>query len=131
MISRLVILILLVLPVSYCGGTADPDLRLARQFIDAYYVMADQNSAFGLSKGFAQAKIKKEISLLKEMKGTQSAYRTRDILFKLLKEKKSKKEAMYFFELTIKIPGMEDSKRMVNVTIDRTEKRVKYFGELK
>jgi len=129
--KRLLFIIILICSLSCQKYANNPDLKIARDFMDAYYVFADQQKALPMTIGLAKEKLEKEIELLKDVSDHQDAYRSRDILFDLKKEVTNKDEAIYLFELTIKIPKLEDRKEMVNISIDRKAGKVKYFGVLR
>lgn len=115
-----------------CNKYSDnPDLKLARDFIDSYYVFANQQMALDLTVGLARDELNKEMELLKNVSSRQEAYRSRDVLFELKKEMKSKNETIFLFELTLIIPDMEDQKQMINIIIDRDQGKVKYFGNVR
>lgn len=125
-------LFLVFIFVSGCSKYSNnPDLKLARDFIDAYYVFADQQKALGFTMGLAQNELQKELELLKDVPARQQAYRSRDVLFEMKKEVKSNDETIFLFELTLIIPEMEDQKRMINIIIDRQAGKVKYFGAVR
>lgn len=108
----------------------DPDLKLARDFIDAYYVMADQNKALGLASTRAEESIKKELELVKGMEGRERAYAARDIVFELKDSRVTADEADYFYELKIIQPEFGDTKKTVHLVIDRKVGKVKSFSEI-
>lgn len=109
----------------------DPSLARARDFIDAYYVMADQIKALDITAGMAHDKIQSEIDLLKNVTMKQDAYRSRDVLFDLKRSQDQGSTIAYFYELTIKIPDLEDQKRLVNIMVDKKTMMVSYFAEVK
>jgi len=105
---------IIIFPLGCNKYSDNPDLRLARDFIDSYYVFANQQKSLGLTTGSARDEINKEIGLLKGVLSRQDSYRSRDVLFELKKEMKSDNEAIFLFELTLIIPDIEDQKRMIN-----------------
>lgn len=107
----------------------DAHLKLAQDFMDAYYVFANQQQALSLATAQAQEKISSEIRLLKGVVERQEDYRSRDVLFDLKQEKRDEREVNYFFELTIIVPQIGEQKRNVHLSIDRRLNKVKYFGE--
>lgn len=108
----------------------DPELSLARDFIDAYYVMADQQKAITLSTGSAKDKLESEINLLKDVTTREDAYRSRDVMFELKRSQDRGREMVYFYELTIRIPDIGDQKRLVNLMVDKELKKITYFAEV-
>ena len=76
----------------------------------------------------AKDKIQKEIDLLKGYTGRQNAYRSRDILFELKKEVKDAESIMFIYEITVKIPELEDRKEIVNIKVDSKLAKVTYFS---
>lgn len=109
----------------------NPELTLARDFIDAYYVFANQHQALPLTVGQASDELKKEIELTKDLANRQDSYRSRTVLFDLVKEMKTDDEALYLFKLTLKIPDAGDVEQMVNIAVDRRAQKIKYFGSLR
>lgn len=130
--KRFFLLILCPLTLfSACDKYAgDPDLKLARDFIDAYYVMADQAKALELSSQRAEEKLQEEMELVKGMEGRARAYTARDVVFELKNQRKTDGEADYFYELKIIQPELGDMKKTVHIVIDRKTGKVKSFGEL-
>lgn len=125
------LLIFFTLSLAMCSKYAnDPDLRLARDFIDAYYVMADQRAALNLVSGRAEEEIKKELNLLKGIEQRDQDYRTRDIVFDLKTSTKTDVEANYFYELRIIQPESGESERMIHIVVDRKSGRVKDFRNM-
>lgn len=104
------------------------DLKLARDFIDAYYVFADQKKALTMATDQAEQQLRNEIELLKNVMGRQDAYRSRDVLFELKKQFTENNTSTFLFELTIKIPDLKDRKELITITVDRDTNKVKYFG---
>ena len=109
---------------------SNPDLQLARHFIDAYYVFADQKKALTMATDQAAQQLTKEIELLQDVSDRQDAYRSRDVLFELKKQFTENNTATFLFELTIKIPDLSDRKELINITVDRVAHKVKYFGTI-
>lgn len=109
----------------------DPDLKLARDFIDAYYVFASQRKALPLTVGAAREEIEREMALLKDVPHRQEAYRSRDVLFELKKRLNHADETIFLFELTIKISELGDRKEMIHISVDRKLGKVKYFGTVR
>lgn len=119
------------LSVSSCNKYVnDPDLKLARDFIDAYYVMADQTKAMTLSSDRAEEALRKEAELVKGIEGRERAYAARDVVFDLKDSRKTGDEADYFYELKIIQPELGDTKKTVHLVIDRKAGKVKSFGEI-
>lgn len=110
----------------HCQG--NPDLKLARDFIDAYYVFADQKQALNFATDQAAQQLTDEIELLKNVAGRQDAYRSRDVLFELKKQFSENGTTTFLFELTLKIPDLADRKELINIMVDREAHKVKYFG---
>lgn len=108
----------------------NPDLRLARDFIDSYYVMADQKKALLLTTGQASDELKEEIKLTQGIPDRQNAYRSRTVSFDLVKEIKTADEVVYLFKLTITVPDMDAQEQMIHIAIDRPAGKIKYFGSL-
>jgi hypothetical protein len=123
--KAILILFIFIACSPYSGN---PELTLARDFIDAYYVFANQEKAIKLTSGMAKDKIQKEIDLLKGYTGRQNAYRSRDILFELKKEVKDAESIMFIYEITVKIPELEDRKEIVNIKVDSKLAKVTYFS---
>lgn len=113
--------------------SGNPDLKLARDFIDAYYVLADHRRALELADGLAKEEIEREIKLLTDVPedANLNAYRSRDVLFELKRERVEPNEAVYFYELTILVPGIEGRKQLINITVDRRVMKVSTFGDVK
>lgn len=113
--------------------SGNPDLKLARDFIDAYYVLADHRRALDLTEGPAKQEIEREIKLLADVPedANLNAYRSRDVLFELKRERVEPDETVYFYELTILVPGVEARKQLINITIDRKLMKVSTFGDVK
>jgi hypothetical protein len=126
-----------LLVLAFLGGcspySGNPDLRLARDFIDAYYVLADHRRALAVSDGSAKQEIEREIKLLEDVPedANLNAYRSRDVLFALKRERVEPAETVYFYELTILVPGLEKRKQLINITIDRKLMKVSSFGDIK
>lgn len=129
MLKRLVTINLMVLLFWACSQ--EPSLKRARAFLDSYYVMANQAEALKMSSGLAASKIKKEIELLKTLSHRHESYRARDVLFKLVRQRKKSGRVTFMYELTIKIPHLPDRKQLVSIIVDPTTDTVKYFGEAK
>lgn len=106
----------------------DADLRLARDFIDAYYVEANQQKAMTLSNGHAAELLQREIELVKDVENRENSYRTRDVTFDLKKENKTAEEVDYFYELNIVVPDLGTVKKNVSIIIDRKNAKVKDFS---
>jgi hypothetical protein len=121
------IFVLLLVLVSSCKYWNDSDLRLARDFIDAYYVAADQKKALELASGRAAELLQKEIGLLQGVDNREMAYKTRDVVFDLTKEDKTESEANFFYNLKIIQPDLADMTKRVHIVIDRKLKKVKDF----
>ena len=121
-------LFILLLFTQCAGGT--PEYKVARQFIDSYYVMADQNAALNWTEDNAKLKIDQEIELLTGVEGKQSAYKARDIEFQMLKEMPESEETNFLFELSIHIVNAELVKKNVAITVDKNSQKVKFFGEI-
>ena len=111
--------------------SSNPNLALARDFIDAYYVFADQEKALLLCTGHAAENLKSEIELLKNVSNRQEAYRTRSITFELKQQLHQENTEMYLFELTIKLPQLGERKQLVNIGIDTASNMIKFFDTLK
>lgn len=105
-------------------------MKLARDFIDAYYVFADQKKALTFATDHAAQQLTDEIELLKNVEGRQDAYRSRDVLFELKKQFSENSTTTFLFELTIKIPDLADRKELINITVDHDAHKIKYFGTL-
>lgn len=121
-----VVLFLWVLACSPYHG--NPNLSLARDFIDAYYVMADQGKALGLTTGQATEAIENEILLLKNVANRTEAYRSRDVEFALKKEMTGPGEVIYFYELTLNIPNLGERKEAITLILDTEKNKIKFFG---
>lgn len=124
-----------LMPAIFLGCSpysGNPDLKLARDFIDAYYVLADHRRALSLAQDNAKEQIEGEIKLLQDVPedANVNAYRSRDVLFKLKQDSVEEARALYFFELTILVPGLEERKQIINITIDRKTMKVSYFGDV-
>lgn len=125
-----------LIPAIFLGCSpysGNPDRQLARDFIDAYYVLADHRRALDLTAGPAKQEIEREIKLLADVPqdANLNAYRSRDVLFELKRERVEPNEAVYFYELTILVPGIEGRKQLINITIDRKLMKVSTFGDVK
>jgi hypothetical protein len=110
---------------------SNPDLKLARNFIDAYYVFADQKKALNFVTDQAAQQLNDEIELLKTVTGRQDAYRSRDVLFELKKQLSENNTTIFLFELTIKIPELSDRKELINIMVDHDAHKIKYFGTVR
>jgi hypothetical protein len=110
----------------------DPDLKLARHFLDAYFVMADHDAALKISSGQALEQLKKEQELLKGVSPNSNAdaYRSRDITFKLDRETKNESEANFLYRLKIIVPDLEDQEKIVLITVDRQAHKIKAFTSM-
>lgn len=106
----------------------NPRLSLARDFIDAYYVMADQQKALTLTTGQAAEAIENEILLLKNVANRTEAYRSRDVEFELKKEMTGPGEVIYFYELTLNIPNLGERQEMITLILDTEKNKIKFFG---
>jgi hypothetical protein len=106
----------------------NPNLSLARDFIDAYYVMADQQKALALTTGQATEIIENEILLLKNVVNRAEAYRSRDVEFALKKEMTSPGEVIYFYELTLNIPNWGERKEAITLILDTEKNKIRFFG---
>lgn len=113
--------------ISCVGGSQE--FQLARKFIDAYYVMADQTKALEMASDVAQLKLLEEKKLLQNVSEKQNSYRTRDIEFFLKKEDVSTDEVQFMFELKIHHANSEPTLNHVFIIVDRKNQKVKYFGE--
>lgn len=122
-----VIFVTILLSFSSCKYARDADLRLARDFIDAYYVEADQRGALTLTSGRAHELIKKELELLAGVENREMSYKTRDVVFKLTKEDKTDSEVNYFYNLKIIQPDVADMVKRVHIVVDRENSKVKDF----
>lgn len=120
----------LTTPLTACHRTSDPDGQLARDFIDAYYVMADQQKALTLSSDRAQEALNKESELVKGVANREEAYKARDITFELKDSQKTEASADYFYELRIIQPELGDMKKLVHIAIDRKTHKVSAFSEV-
>lgn len=118
-----------LLPIA-CAG--DADQNVARQFLDQYYVMANQAESAKLTEGMASDFLKNEIDLLKSLpqQVEADAYRSRDITFKIEREQVSEDEAIYLYRLKIIVPNYGTQEKMVNITINRKTHKVKAFHTL-
>ncbi len=123
---------LLILLVFGTACSQDPDLKLARHFLDAYFVMADHDAALKISSGQALEQITKEQALLKDVPASSNAdsYRSRDITFKLERESKEASEANFLYRLKIIVPGLDDQEKIVMITVDRLAHKVKAFTSM-
>jgi len=130
MLWRSFLILLFLLPVSCDKYKDQPELKLARQFMDSYYVFANQREAIKFTSGLAQQNLKSEIELLTNVSSHQDAYRSRDIYFELKKEKMEKTMAIFLFELQIKIPDVEEYTKHVTLVVDRKRLKVKDFKTL-
>lgn len=119
---------MIVASLANCFGSSDAHLNQARDFIDAYFVLSNQDQALNLTMGPAEEKLKKEIELLKDMPGRTESHRSRDIVFELKKTMQADQQVSYLFELTIIIPDFEDQKKQVVVTIDKETGKVVTFS---
>lgn len=106
----------------------NPNLTLARDFIDAYYVMADQEKALAFTTGQAAEAIENEILLLKNVANRTEAYRSRDVEFELKKEMTGPSEVIYFYELTLNIPNLGERKEAITLILDTEKNKIKFFG---
>lgn len=122
-----VIFVAILLSFSSCKYARDADLRLARDFIDAYYVEADQREALKLTSGRAHELIKKELELLAGVENREMSYKTRDVVFELTKEDKTDSEVNYFYNLKIIQPDVADMVKRVHIVVDRENGKVKDF----
>ena len=107
-----------------------PELKIAKDFVDAYFVFADQQKALKMSMGKATHLLDEELASLKMFGSRANAYRSRDVLFTLKKEKLFADEAVFLFELDIVIPQLPKRKLLVTVTVDRRDLKVKDFKEV-
>ncbi len=114
--------------VSCVGGSAE--YKVTRDFIDAYYVMADQQAALAFTSDMAQDKLTREIELLEGVTTRSESYRSRDVEFKKLKEQVSESETHFLYELTLHFPDVATHTRTVGITVDRATHKVKFFGEM-
>jgi len=123
---------LLVILLFGAACTQDPDLKLARNFLDAYFVMADHDAALKISSGQALEQLKKEQELLKGVSPNSNAdaYRSRDITFKLDRETKNESEANFLYRLKIIVPDLEDQEKIVLITVDRQAHKIKAFTSM-
>lgn len=124
--------LLLIMLVFATACSQDPDLKLARNFLDAYFVMADHDAALKISSGQALEQITKEQELLKGVSPNSNAdsYRSRDITFKLDREAKDESEANFLYRLKIIVPGLDDQEKIVMITVDRLAHKVKAFTSM-
>lgn len=122
--------IVMIFALACSQYSRDPNLKLARDFIDAYYVFADQNKTLQFVSGAAEEAVQKEIKLLKDVSNRQDSYRSRDITFELKQTLQEADAIVYLFELTIKIPQLGDKKEMVHIAVDTKMHKVKFFGTL-
>lgn len=122
-----VIFVAIIFSFASCKYARDADLRLARDFIDAYYVEADQKQALALTSGRAEELIKKELELLEGVPDREMSYKTRDVVFELTKEDKTAVEVNYFYNLKIIQPGVTDMQKRIHIVVDRAAGKVKDF----
>lgn len=132
-LKNVIIGVVVILSASCIGGSQE--YKLARNFIDAYYVMADLQNAKALTKDAASLKIDDQIKLTDELKpfastyGVKQGFRSRDIEFELKDEAQNGNETTLKFEFTIHHPNSADEKRNVYIKIDRVDGKVTLFGE--
>jgi len=123
------ILIVFFLSVSLACQKHSPEYGVARRFIDAYYVMADHDAALLLADQAAKIKIESEKNLLANVEARDSAYKSRDVEFTLLKQENSAGQSQLFFELTLHVAGLDPIKKNVFIVIDQKSERVIFFGD--
>lgn len=128
--KSLALILLIVFCVTCASAKDQSELKLARDFVDAYYVFADQAKALQLSTGQAAHLLNEELNLLKTVGSKEDAYRSRTVLFALKKQSILAQQALFLFELTIKIPNFQDRKELVMVSVDRKANKVKDFKTL-
>jgi ribosomal 30S subunit maturation factor RimM len=122
--------VFLVTTLSCNRYSNDADLRATRDFIDAYYVMADQKKALTLSEGRAEEELQKEVALLEGIEDREHAYKARDVTFTLQRESKTDAEADYFYKLKIIQPELGNMEKTIHLVVDRKNGRIKDFRTL-
>lgn len=118
-----------LLLLSQCIG-GSREYKVARQFMDAYYVMADQQVALPMVMDVAKLKIEQEIVLLGSIHANPEAYKARAIEFRQIKTVTTAVDDSFLFELTIHNPNDEPIKKNVVITVDKPTQKVKFFGEI-
>ena len=78
--SCFIILSLVFLSCLGCSSST-PEQKAARQFIDSYYVMANQKEAVTMTQGLAKMALEKELDLLDGVEARAESYKSRDIEF--------------------------------------------------
>lgn len=124
------VLVILVLLSSACSQ--DPNLQLSRDFLDAYFVMADHEAALKISSGQAMEQIQKEQELLKNISASSNAdsYRSRDITFKLERQSQETGQINYLYRLKIIVPDLGTQEKLVMITVDTATHKVKAFTSM-
>lgn len=103
-----------------CYGGATPSEKVARLFMDHYYVEASLEKAAQDSDSIAQDKVKKGIQLTDGKPFDRSANHP-DVSYKLLESHVEGEEADYFFELVIKPPKSDTIRKKALLKIRRRE----------
>lgn len=124
-----VFLITLLLLCSQCIG-GSREYKVARRFVDSYYVMADHQAALPMVVDVAKLKIEQEIALLGSIDANPNAYKARAIEFRELKTMATDADESFLFELTIHNPNDVPNKINVVVTVDTWTQKIKFFGEI-
>lgn len=120
-------LLILALFVSCSEYHRDPLLRQARDFMNTYFVMANQEQALSLTTAQASEVLQKEIELLKDVAARQESYRSRDAYFSYIRSQDRGDQMSYLFDLTIAIPDFEDQKKQVMVSVSKADKKITSF----
>ncbi len=110
------------------GGSRE--YKVARQFVDAYYVMADHHAALPMVMDVAKLKIDSELALLGAANSNPDAYKSRAVEFREIKNISTALEDSFLFELTIHNPNDAPIKKNVVITVDKNTQKIKFFGEI-
>lgn len=102
-------------------------------FMEQYYVLANQQKSLDLTTGPAAEKIKKEMALLTDVteQNVQTARTGRSIDYKLVSKKEDGSTIAYLFELNVNAEGLESFKKNVSVIYDTKSQKIISYQELK
>lgn len=112
-----------------CQQSQNPSLKTAKDFLDHYYIMANQTAALPLTVGQAKEKLQKELELVQNVNQQSNAHRSRHVDFKLTKEGEKDGNTFFVFELTIKIPDLDTMKKSVFILVDPKQNKITQFSE--
>lgn len=127
--KHIVVIYLVFFGLMACSDQVAPKVI---DFMEAYYVQANQQESLKLVTGPALEKIQKEMSLLTDVspENRSAAQSKRSITYKLLETKKGEGQVSYLFEIDVNVQDLESFKKSVSVIFDTKAQKVLLFKEL-